>query len=53
MQYAIEVNNLKKSYNENQVVKGINLQVKKGSYLHFSAQTVLEKQLPFTCFRLY
>jgi len=30
MQYAIEVNNLKKSYKENQVVKGINLQVKKG-----------------------
>lgn len=30
MQYAIKVNNLKKSYNENQVVKGINLQVKKG-----------------------
>lgn len=30
MQYAIKVNNLKKSYNENQVVKGIDLQVKKG-----------------------
>lgn len=30
MQYAIEVNKLKKSYKENQVVKGINLQVKKG-----------------------
>lgn len=30
MQYAIKVNNLKKSYKENQVVKGINLQVKKG-----------------------
>jgi ABC-2 type transport system ATP-binding protein len=30
MQYAIEVNNLNKSYNKNQVVNDINLQVKKG-----------------------
>lgn len=30
MQYAIEINNLKKSFKENQVVKGIDLQIKKG-----------------------
>ncbi|MFA1819352.1 ATP-binding cassette domain-containing protein [Virgibacillus oceani] len=30
MQHAIKVNGFKKSYNNNQVVKGINLQVKKG-----------------------
>ncbi|MFD1413791.1 ATP-binding cassette domain-containing protein [Oceanobacillus jeddahense] len=30
MQYAIEVSKLRKSYKENQVVQGINLQIKKG-----------------------
>lgn len=30
MHYAIEVNNLKKTYNENEVVKGVDLQVNKG-----------------------
>ncbi|QQK75446.1 ATP-binding cassette domain-containing protein [Salicibibacter cibarius] len=33
MQYVIEASKLKKSYKENQVVKGINLQVKKGELL--------------------
>ncbi|MCF1675042.1 MAG: ATP-binding cassette domain-containing protein [Tetragenococcus koreensis] len=35
MQYAIEVSNLKKSYKENQVIRGIDLQVKKGELFAF------------------